>query len=471
MTHKVSFFEQVNRNVDRAARLIPHDPTLLAQIKCCNCVYRISFPLRRDDGSIEVIDAWRAEHSHHKLPTKGGFRYSPMVNEDEVMALAALMTYKCAIVNVPFGGAKGGVKIERRDYSDDELERLTRRYTSELVKKHFIAPGLDVPAPDFGTGPREMAWVADTYQALVADKLDAAACVTGKPIAQGGVSGRVEATGRGVFFGIREACAIAEDMRPLGLTTGVEGKTVVVQGLGNVGYHAAKFLQDSGALIVGVAEYNGAIEKRGGIDIEALHRHRLEAGSLLGFPGAADLADTRAALELECDILIPAALESQITPENAPRIRAKIIAEAANGPVTSAASEQLAERGVMIIPDTYLNAGGVVVSYFEWVKNLAHVRFGRLEKRWQSQAYRGLLGTVEEMTGESFPKDVMKAFLKGPDEVDLVSSGLEETMATAYREIQEIRHELGSGADLRAAGFVNALRKITVSYEDLGIFP
>lgn len=471
MSVDISFFEQVNRNFDKAARHTDYDPTLLGQIKRCNAVYRVSFPLRRDDGTYEVIEAWRAEHSQHKLPTKGGFRYSPMVDEDEVMALAALMTYKCAIVNVPFGGAKGGVKINRREYSSAELERITRRYAYELIRKNFIGPGVDVPAPDFGTGPREMAWVADTYQALMPDKLDALACVTGKPVAQGGVRGRVEATGLGVFFGVREACAIAEDMKPLGLEPGLEGKTVVIQGFGNVGYHAARYLQQAGASIIGVAEYNGSITNPAGLDVEALLDHFRETGSLLGFAGATEVESAAKTLELPCDILIPAALENQVTVANAPRIRAKIIAEAANGPVASEASEKLVERGVMIIPDTFLNAGGVVVSYFEWVKNLSHVRFGRLQKRWQSQAYRGLLDAVEDMTGQKFPKDVMKAFLKGPDEVDLVYSGLEETMATGYQEIRDIKLRHGKDVDLRTAAFIDAIDKIVLSYQDLGVFP
>ncbi|MEM9592632.1 MAG: Glu/Leu/Phe/Val dehydrogenase [Acidobacteriota bacterium] len=472
MTAHISFFEQVNRSFDKAAALTDYDPTLLGQIRACSSVYRMSFPLRRDDGRIEVIEAWRAEHSRHKTPTKGGFRYSHTVDEDEVMALAALMTYKCAIVNVPFGGAKGGVKINRRDYSDGELERITRRYAFELAEKNFIGPGVDVPAPDFGTGEKEMAWISDTYQALTPGKLDAAACVTGKPVAQGGVRGRKEATGLGVYFGICEACAVEEDMTARGLSAGVEGKTVVVQGFGNVGYHAAKFLQQrGGAKVVAVAEWNGAVQDPSGLDIDALDAYRQEHGTLIGFPGSTAIEQPESVLEMECDILVPAALENQITMDNASRVRAKIIAEAANGPLTADASEHLLGRGVLILPDTFLNAGGVVVSYFEWVKNLAHVRFGRLQKRWQSQAYHGLLKAVEDMTGASFPKDVIQTFLRGPDEIDLVFSGLEETMAAAYSEIRQVKGRLGDRADLRTAAFVVALDKIVTSYEDLGIFP
>lgn len=471
MSSRPSFYRQVNRGFDRAAALTDHDPMLLKQIKTCNSVYRMSFPIKRDDGSIEVIDAWRAEHSQHKLPTKGGIRYSLTVNEDEIKALAALMTYKCALVDVPFGGAKGGIKIDRNDYSESELERITRRYTFELLKKNFIGPGVDVPAPDFGTGPTEMAWIADTYMSLTAGELNSLACVTGKPVAQGGIRGRTEATGRGVFFGIREACSSQQDMALLNLSTGLEGKRVVIQGLGNVGYHTAKYLEEAGAKLIGIAEYEGAIHAPGGICLEEIQEHRLKTGSILGFPGSKDLATTTAALELECDILIPAALERQITIDNADRIKAKIIAEAANGPTTYQASRLLQKQGVMIIPDTYLNAGGVTVSYFEWVKNLSHLRFGRLEKRFQETSHRRLVGAVESLTGKKLDDSDAAAISKGADEDDLVCSGLEETMILAYRQIRQIRRQHKDRIDLRTAAFVNAIDKIALSYEDLGIFP
>ena len=471
MSSAYSFFEQVNRSFDRAAALTGHDPRLLAQIRECNSVYHVTFPLKRDDGSIEAIHAWRAEHSHHKLPTKGGIRYSLAVDEDEVMALAALMTYKCAICDVPFGGAKGGIKIDSRKYSLRELERITRRFTFELVKKNFIGPGVDVPAPDFGTGPREMAWIADTYQSLTGGELNAMACVTGKPLAQGGIRGRTEATGLGVAFGIREACEVAEDMKALGLAPGISGKRVVIQGLGNVGYHAAKYLVRDGAVLVGVAEYEGAIAKADGLDLEAVMAHRKETGSILGFPGATDLETSIAALELECDILVPAALERQITEENAPRVRAKIIAEAANGPTSAEADEILASQGTVVLPDTFLNAGGVTVSYFEWVKNLSHLRFGRLQKRHTEMAGRRMLDAVTEHTGTSFSAEEIARITRGAEESDLVYSGLEETMAGAYRQIHEIKATSDGKADLRIAAFINAINKIAVCYEDLGIFP
>jgi glutamate dehydrogenase (NAD(P)+) len=467
----ISFFDQVNTNFDRAAALTDHSAGLLSQIKEINNVIHFTFPIKRDSGEIEVLHAWRAEHSHHMLPTKGGIRYAAMVNEDEVMALAALMTYKCAIVDVPFGGAKGGVKISAHEYSERELERITRRFTFELFKKNFIGPGLDVPAPDFATGPREMGWIADTYATLAPHDINGLGCVTAKPIEQGGIQGRTEATGRGVFYALREVCSLGSDMRPLDLSPGLEGKRVVVQGLGNVGYHAAKFLEEEGgAKIVGIIEYEGAISCAKGMKIEEVMAHRRETGSLLNFAGAQNLEQRDEGLELDCDILVPAALENAITMDNAPRIQAKIVAEAANGPVTADASEHLHRRGIMVVPDAFINAGGVTVSYFEWLKNLQHVRFGRMEKRFEEKAARQILNAIEHATGTSFSDSEINDFARGADEIDLVNSGLEETMIKAYNEIREIkqRHE---GIDLRIASMISAIDKIARVYKHRGIFP
>jgi glutamate dehydrogenase (NAD(P)+) len=466
-----NFFEEVNKTFDEAARFTEYPRGLLDQIRCCNSLYRFDFPLRRQDGTIEVIHAWRAEHSHHKMPVKGGIRYSPEVYEEEVMALAALMTYKCAIVDVPFGGAKGGIKIEPRDYSAEELERITRRYTHELVKKGFIGPGIDVPAPDYGTGEREMAWIADTYAALNPGQLDAMGCVTGKPVTQGGVRGRREATGRGLFFALREACAQADEMRRLGLSPGLEGKRIVVQGLGNVGYHAAKFCREGGALITAIAEREGAIVNPKGLDEDAVFQHRKQTGSILGFPGATDLPGTAAALELECDVLLPAALEGVFTAENAPRVKAKIILEGANGPTTPAADPIFREKGILVIPDIYANAGGVTVSYFEWLKNLSHVRFGRLSKRHEMANELSMLRVIERATGKAFSEAERTQMAKGPDEQDLVNSGLEETMIAAYQELVDIRERHAGVPDLRIAAFLTAIHKVARSYTELGIFP
>jgi glutamate dehydrogenase (NAD(P)+) len=471
MTMGASFLDQVNRAFDRAAGFTRHDPTLLANIRACKTIFYTSFPIKRDNGSIEVMHAWRAEHSHHKLPCKGGIRFAPDVDAEEVQALAALMTYKCALVDVPFGGAKGGIRINPKAYSAAELERLTRRYVFELVRKNFIGPGLDVPAPDMGTGPREMAWIADTYGQLKSGELDALGCVTAKPVSQGGIRGRVEATGRGVFYGVREAVRVAEDMKALGLSTGLAGKRVVVQGLGNVGYHAARFFQEGGAVIVGLSESEGAIANPKGLDLEKVVAYRQERRSLVGAPGGTALPRREDALELECDILIPAALERQITAENAPRIKAKMIVEAANGPTTAEADEILGQRGVMVIPDTFINAGGVTVSYFEWVKNLGHVRFGRMQKRFEEGAYGRLLQAVEGVTGRRFTSEEIERLTRGASEEDLVNSGLEETMIGAYHPVREAWKQRQGKTDLRTAAMIVAIDKVATSYEQLGIFP
>jgi glutamate dehydrogenase (NAD(P)+) len=464
-------FDFVNEYFDRAAALSNHPSGLLEQIKACNSVYRIRFPVRRPDGTLEVISAWRVEHSHHKLPTKGGIRYAPFVDQEEVKALAALMTYKCAIVDVPFGGAKGAVAIDAKQYTTEELERITRRYTHELVKKNFIGPGTDVPAPDYGTGEREMAWIVDTYLALYPGALDGQACVTGKPVTQGGVRGRREATGRGLYFAVREACGVAEDMRKLGLTPGLDGKRVVVQGLGNVGYHAAKFCHEGGAVIVGIAEFEGAILNDKGLDPDAVATHRRDTGSILGFPGAKELENSADALEADCDILVPAALENALTKENAARIKAKIIAEGANGPTTPEAEEIFRQRGILVIPDVYANAGGVTVSYFEWLKNLSHVRFGRMEKRLDERGEAGFVRALESLTGKTLTEDEKKRLVHGASEEDIVNSGLEETMIVAYHQIRDQLMREPKLADLRAAAFLTVIDKVARSYTELGVFP
>ena len=465
-----SFFDSVIKSFDKAAKFTNWDPGILEQIKACNSVYKMKFPVRIGDN-IEVIEAYRVQHSHHKTPCKGGIRFSMAVNQDEVMALAALMTYKCAIVNVPFGGAKGGIKIDPKKYSVFDLEKITRRYTSELVKKNFIGPGTDVPAPDYGTGEREMAWILDTYVAMHPGEVDAAGCVTGKPVSQGGVRGRKEATGLGVFYGIREVCNMPTIMEKLGLTLGVPGKTVVVQGLGNVGYHSAKFFREAGAKVVAIAEWEGAIYNKEGLNEEEVFQHRKKTGSILHFPDAENLLKTNDALELPCDILIPAALENVINGDNAPRIKARIIGEAANGPLTPEADTILSGKNVLVVPDMYLNAGGVTVSYFEWLKNLSHVRYGRLGKRFSENMNKHILGTIEELTGKKV-NEAEKAFIEhGADEIDLVHSGLEETMITATREIMDIWLSNPAIPDMRTAAYILAINKVATSYAELGIFP
>ena len=399
VSHETNFFGDVCEFFDKAARFTKHPEGLLNQIKTCNSVYRFQFPIRRGN-SFEIIHAWRVEHSHHMSPTKGGIRYSELVNEDEVMALAALMTYKCAIVNVPFGGAKGGIKINPKNYTVAELENITRRYTVELIKKNFIGPGIDVPAPDYGSGEREMSWIADTYLTMNPGSLDALGCVTGKPIALHGIAGRREATGRGVAYAIRECVSFTEDMKALGLSTGLEGKKVIVQGLGNVGYHSAKFLIEFGATIVGFCEYEGAIYNEDGLDLDDVFNHRKNTGSILGYAKAKkEFTNSAEGLEQDCHILVPAALENQITEENVGRIKARIIAEGANGPTTPAAAAAFIANGGIIIPDMYANAGGVTVSYFEWLKNLSHVAFGRMGRRYDENSNINIMNLIEKTTG------------------------------------------------------------------------
>jgi glutamate dehydrogenase (NAD(P)+) len=465
-----SFFEDVVHNFDIAAQFVNADPGVLEQIKACNSVYRMKFPVKTAKG-IEVIEAYRVEHSHHKLPTKGGIRYSDQVNQDEVMALAALMTYKCAIVDVPFGGAKGGVNINPKNYSVEELERITRRYATELIKKNFIGPGIDVPAPDYGTGEREMSWIADTYATFNQNDLNALGCVTGKPVGQGGIRGRREATGLGVFYGIRHMLSFEDDMKKLKLTTGIEGKTFAVQGLGNVGFHAAKFFHEAGGIIVALGEYNSAIYSKKGINPnEALDYFRSN-GTLAGMPDTKTLKTNLDVLEVDCDILVPAALENQINISNADRIKSKIIAEGANGPVTADAETVLTKKGIVVVPDIYLNAGGVTVSYFEWLKNLSHIRFGRMEKRYDKAMNNNLIDAIESSTGKKLNTTQRAMLDRGADELDLVYSGLEETMIGAYDDLRNTLLSNKKIKTLRTAAFVTAINKISVSYSALGIFP
>jgi glutamate dehydrogenase (NAD(P)+) len=454
----------------RAARLLGLSDRLQEILITPRRVVKVELVTESDAGEITHHIGFRVQHNDVRGPFKGGLRYHPTMDEDHATALANLMTWKTAIVDVPFGGAKGGVRIDAKQYTHEEMERITRRYTAELIKKNFIGPGVDVPAPDYGTGSREMAWIADTYSAFHPGQIDALACVTGKPVSQGGIRGRTEATGRGVYFALREACADADDMKRLGLSTGLEGKRVVVQGFGNVGYHTALYCQEGGALIVAVAERDGAIYRESGLDVEAVQKHLRWTKSIRGFPGARDLP-TAAALELDCDILVPAALEGQITVDNAPRVRARILAEAANGPTTFDGERILLERGVLIIPDIYLNAGGVTVSYFEWVKNLSHVRFGRVAKRFEEGASERMVTAIEKATGRDFAPEERRRIARGADEIDLVNSGLEETMVLAYRQLREMMREDARIPDLRTAAFLNALRKVATSYLELGIFP
>lgn len=475
MADKVDpFYASVLKFFDNAAKHTNLHPGLLAQIKHCNAIYKINFPVKIGKD-YKIVEAYRVQHSQHRTPTKGGIRFSNHVNQEEVMALATLMSFKCAVVDVPFGGAKGGVKINPWELTELDREKVTRRYTHELIKRNFIGPSIDVPAPDYGTGPQEMAWIYDTYRTFKGDDINAAGCVTGKPVNLNGIQGRTEATGRGVFYGLRTVLEQAKEMKAIGLEPGIEGKKIVVQGLGNVGSYAAKICQDEGgAVIVGIAEVEGAIYNSKGMDIHKILKFRKETGSILGFPGAKKeykQKSRRKAMEFECDILIPAALENQITVENAPKIKAKIVAEAANGPVTADAEAILLKKGIIVIPDFYLNAGGVTVSYFEWLKNLSHVRFGRMDKRFNERTYSGLVKLVEDTTGKKIGASERDFLTKGGDEIDLVRSGLEETMINAFHQINKVKSSKRSVKDLRTAAFVSAIEKMGSDYTTMGIFP
>lgn len=466
----LTFSQNVDRMVDRAMKLVTLPNGLAAQIKACNSVLEVRFPVRLDNGEYQTLHGWRAVHSDHRLPVKGGIRYSPNVSQDEVIALATLMTFKCAIVNVPFGGSKGGLRLDPRKYSVDELERITRRFARELIAKGYISPGLNVPAPDMGTGSREMAWIADTYKIMHPDEINYFACVTGKPVANGGIQGRTEATGRGLQYAVREFFRHPEDAKRANLSGKLAGKRIVIQGLGNVGFHAARFLrEDDDAIITCIIERDGAVINENGLDPVRVRNHIDETGGIKDYPDGRYEPNGRAMLGMECDILIPAALEGQITADNADDIKAKLVVEAANGPVTAAADERLRERGVTILPDAFVNAGGVTVSYFEWIKNISHIRFGRMERRLDERRYKRMIDAIEVTSGKQIPPELRSQLAIETDELTLVRSGLDDTMRLAYQEISEAFHHNTQIVDYRTAAFYVAIKKITQTYLDMGI--
>ncbi len=466
---EAGFLGSVRRMFDKAATALGVGPDLVETIRECNSVIQLRFPVRLR-GRYQTFCGWRAVHSEHRLPVKGGIRFAPMVDQQEVEALAALMTFKCALVDVPFGGAKGGLAIRPKDYTEEELERITRRFTQELADRGFISPSRDVPAPDLGTGEREMAWMADEYRALYPSDIDALACVTGKPATQGGIPGRQQATGRGVQYVVGEYFEHAEDVARCGLDGGLEGKRVIVQGFGNVGFNAAQYLVDNeGVVLVGVIERDGAVLSDTGLSPHALADHRAETGGVAGFPGARFLADGAWALTYDCDILIPAAMENQITVANAADIKAPLIVEAANGPVTFDAERMLLARNKVVLPDLLVNAGGVTVSYFEWVSNVSHMRFGRLSRQLDVQRSLRIVEMIEKSTGNPVPDELKAPLLRGTEELDLVRSGLDDTMRGAYRDVRQVMLENDAIEDLRTAAFAVALEKVERSYREMGL--
>ena len=471
---ELTFRESVNIMYDKAADLLDLAPGLKEKIRVCNSTYAVRFGVRIR-GRIETFTGYRSVHSEHMEPVKGGIRYAEEVSMDEVEALAALMTFKCALVEIPFGGSKGGLCINPKAYTVSELEGITRRFAYELVKRDLIHPSQNVPEPDMGTGEREMAWISDQYSRINTTDINARACVTGKPLNAGGIQGRVEATGRGVQYALEEFFRHPEDVASANLTGGLEGKSVIVQGFGNVGSHAARFLSDeSGAKIVGIVERQGALYNEDGLDVDAVSDHFAETGGITGYGQATFIENGESLLEADCDILVPAALEGVISRGNADRIKAPLIIEAANGPVTAKADAILAKKGTVIIPDMYANAGGVTVSYFEWVKNLSHIRFGRMQRREEEGRNQLLIEELNRLFEKanlpvSFSDRFLQRYSKGAGELELVRSGLDDTMRLGYQAMREVWKSNPKVTDLRTAGYLVAIKKVADAYQSKGI--
>ncbi|WP_417729421.1 Glu/Leu/Phe/Val family dehydrogenase [Roseovarius sp.] len=469
-----SFRESVDLMFNRAVALMDLPPGLEEKIRVCNATYTVRFGVRLR-GQIQTFTGYRSVHSEHMEPVKGGIRYAMGVNQDEVEALAALMTYKCALVEAPFGGSKGGLRIDPREWEEHELELITRRFAYELIKRDLINPAQNVPAPDMGTGEREMAWIADQYKRMNTTDINYRACVTGKPINGGGIQGRVEATGRGVQYALQEFFRHPEDIAAAGLSGSLDGKRVVVQGLGNVGYHAAKFLsEEDGCRITAIIERDGALTDDRGLNVEAVHNWIARHGGVEGYPGGKYVKDGGKVLETACDILIPAAMEGVINLSNADQIKAPLIIEAANGPVTAGADDILRQKGTVIIPDMYANAGGVTVSYFEWVKNLSHIRFGRIGRRQEEARHQLLVTELQRLNrglGDAWElsPDFKQKYLRGAGELELVRSGLDDTMRITYQAMREVWHSRHDVTDLRTAAYLVSIAKVAASYRAMGL--
>ncbi|MEC7794822.1 Glu/Leu/Phe/Val family dehydrogenase [Pseudooceanicola nitratireducens] len=469
-----TFRQSVDLMFNRAVGLMDLAPGLEEKIRVCNATYTVRFGVRLR-GQIQTFTGYRSVHSEHMEPVKGGIRYAMSVNQDEVEALAALMTYKCALVEAPFGGSKGGLCVDPREWEEHELEQITRRFAYELAKRDLIHPAQNVPAPDMGTGEREMAWIADQYRRMNTTDINAAACVTGKPTNAGGIQGRVEATGRGVQYALREFFREARDVAAANMSGTLEGKTVIVQGLGNVGYHAAHFLQsEDGCTIKAIIEHDGALLDHRGLDVEKVREWINKHGGVTGYPDARHFEDGSMLLEEECDILIPAAMEAVINLSNAENIKAKLIIEAANGPITAGADAILREKGVMIIPDLYANAGGVTVSYFEWVKNLSHIRFGRMQRRQEEARHELIVKELERLdrylgNAWTLSPDFKTKYLRGADELELVRSGLDDTMRGAFESMRAIYHNRADVTDYRTAAYIVGIERVAASYRAKGL--
>ena len=466
-----SFQDSVARMVDHALSLIDLPEGAGEALKSCASVVQVSFPVRLG-SRFEVFTGWRALHSAHRLPAKGGLRFSPDMDQDHAEALAALMTYKCAVVDVPFGGSKGGLRIDPRQYDESDLERITRRFARELIRRGYISPAENVPAPDLGTSQREMAWILDTYKDLHPEDLNHIACVTGKPIELGGIPGRLEATGRGVKNALDAFFSDPEAVRAAGLQGKLGDQRIILQGLGNVGHHLALLLQQKdGPRLIGIIEHDGALYSETGLDAASVRAYMQRTGGVEGFPGVEFVRDGARLLEADCDVLIPAAREGVIHAENAQRIQARLVVEAANGPCTWSADQILRARGTTILPDIFVNAGGVVVSYFEWLRNIAHVRLGRLQRRHEATRGQHVISAIEMMTNRNVPDWLRESLTRGTREIDLVRSALDDTMRLAFQEIRETMEVEGNGEamDYRTAAYLIALRKVIRARMDLAL--
>ena len=469
-----TFRQSVDTMYNRASRLLDLAPGLEEKIRVCNATYKVRFGVRLK-GKIQTFTGYRSVHSEHIEPVKGGIRFAKSVNQDEVEALAALMTYKCALVEIPFGGSKGGLCIDPREYKDEELEIITRRFAYELAKRDLIHPSQNVPAPDMGTGEREMAWIADQYSRMNTTEINSRACVTGKPLNAGGISGRVEATGRGIQYALRAFFNHRDDMKKAKLKGTLAGKKIIVQGLGNVGYHAALFLStEDDALITSIIEKDGMLVNAKGLNIQKVYEHLTEHGNLIDCNEGKFIQESENGLEQDCDIIIPAAIEGVINLNNAENIKASLVIEAANGPITAPADEILNKRGVVIIPDMYANAGGVTVSYFEWVKNLSHIRFGRMRRRQEETRNSLLVKELNRILKASGLKtrlsnEFIKKYSEGAGEIELVRSGLDDTMVNAYQAMSEVWNSRDDVDSLRLAAYLLSIERIASTYHAKGL--
>ena len=465
---KPTFLENVDMMVNDTIDRIKIDPNISKILKTCRSVIQLKFPVKIK-GEIEIFHGWRAVHSSHRLPVKGGIRYSTDVNQEEIEALASLMTFKCAVVDVPFGGAKGGLLIDPKKYDDESLERITKKFARELIRRGFLSPARDVPAPDVGTSQREMGWILDAYKSLRPDDINHVACVTGKSVSHGGIKGRLEATGRGVCEALKEFFRHPEEVSKANINNpNLDGQKIIIQGFGNVGSNSAKTLFSTGAKIVGIAEKDGGIFNKEGINIIELEKYQQDKSTILGFPNTEKIESSSDLLTYDCDILIPAALENAITLKNVDNVKAKIICEAANGPISYRADQKLKDRGAIIIPDIYANAGGVTVSYFEWIRNISHIRMGRLNKRYEEHRGEAILKAIKQISTNKLPKELIDQLVHGANEDDIIASGLEDTMRVSFQEILEMKSAYNLD-NYRMAAYAIALKKIEKSYLELGI--